>query len=620
MADGLPASEPTRRDDDSVGGTTEHSTATCGPGMVLPPPGTFPSIPGYRIEAEIARGGMGVVYRAWQDGLQRPVAIKVVLEGEMAGEEARRRFLLEAQAAARLSHPNIVQVFEIGEAGGRMFFVMEFCSGGSLLERSREGLSDPVEAARRVITLARAVQAAHDARVLHRDLKPANVLLSADGTLKLADFGLARMMDEVRRTVSGQPMGTPGYMAPEQVRGQAHSQGEAVDVYGLGGILYHQLTGRPPFQADAMYDALERVLHQPAIPVRQRNPEVPATLEAICLRCLEKDPAKRFSSARELADALEEFCKEPHKGARRARPWRWAALAGLVVILGVVVGLLASRHGGNRSTGPGGPDDEHPPVKALHALVVGVGSQDNPIPGEDALAVREALLAQKGSLAHRVNADLLLDREATRAAILAWLKERAGRAAAEDLMLVYLSGPGTSCDQAGRAFVFGTSDADPDNPEETGLGGGEFLAALAACGGRPVVLVDAGRAGALEKDMPKGASRFNPVLILACKGSEEAYVSQALRRGLFSQALLEALQPGKSPANANSDGRIDTRELARYVQARVPELARPMRNDDDQPIRQEPVVRLPRGEPWPLGCLKRVAPPPDELDLTPEGP
>jgi serine/threonine protein kinase len=611
MADGLPSSEPTRKDDELVGGTTEHSTATCAPGMALPPPGTFPSIPGYRIEAEIARGGMGVVYRAWQESLQRTVAIKIVLDGELAGDEARRRFLIEARAAARLSHPNIVQVFEIGEAGGRLFFAMEYCSGGSLLERSRLAQPEPIQAARSVMTLARAVQAAHDARVLHRDLKPANVLLTADGTLKLADFGLARQMDEAGRTASGMPMGTPGYMAPEQVRAQVHAQGEAVDVYGLGGILYHQLTGRPPFQADAMYDALERVLHEPPVPVRQRAPEVPLALEAICLRCLEKEPAKRFRSARDLADALEEFCKSPDKAPRRPWPWHWAALAGVVLLLGLIVCIAVSRSGG-------GPDEGPFPVKTLHALVVGVGSDDNRIPSDDAEAVRELLLAQEGSLAKRVQLDPLFDKEATRAAILGWLKARAGKVIDDDLVVIYLSGAGGSSDQAGRAFVFGCHNADPTIPEdEAGLGGGEFLAALAACGGRAVVLVDAAKAGALEKDLPK---QFNPVLILACGATEEAYVSQASRHGLFTQALLDALQPDKSPANTNSDGQIDTRELAQFVQKHVVSLARPMRTDDGQPIKQTPVICLPRGEPWPLASLKRLAPPPDELELTPDAP
>ena len=304
-------------------------------------------IPGYEIVKELGRGGMGVVYLARQTRLGRLVALKMVLAGSHARSDDLQRFQTEAEAVARLQHPNIVQVFEIGEHEGRPFFSMEFCPGGSL-DRKLAGSPLPSEeAARLVETLAAAVQAAHQANVVHRDLKPANVLLAADGTAKITDFGLAKKLDEASQTQTGSVMGTPSYMAPEQAEGKK-AVGPAVDVYALGAILYECQTGRPPFKAATLYDTMMQVMTQQPVSPRQLNAKVPLDLETISLKCLEKDPARRYGSAREVAEDLQRFwAGEPI----RARPvgsleraWRWGRRNRVVAgsLLLVVVSLLAA--------------------------------------------------------------------------------------------------------------------------------------------------------------------------------------------------------------------------------------------------------------------------------------
>jgi serine/threonine-protein kinase len=260
---------------------------------------------GYELLAELGRGGMGVVYQARQKGLERVVALKMILGGSHAGREEIARFRTEAEAIARLKHPNIVQIYEIGERGGLPYFSLEFCSGGSLAKKLRGKPLPPREAALIVEALARGMQAAHDRGILHRDLKPANVLLAEDGTPKITDFGLAKKLDDEGqgRTRTGVVMGTPSYMAPEQAEGKKDI-GPLADVYALGAILYECLTGRPPFQSATTLDTIMQVVSEEPVPPRRLNSRVPRDLEVICLKCLHKAPQGRYADAAGLADDL----------------------------------------------------------------------------------------------------------------------------------------------------------------------------------------------------------------------------------------------------------------------------------------------------------------------------
>ena len=263
-----------------------------------------PAVPNYKILSEMGRGGMGVVYKARHEQLNRVVALKMILAGSHAGAAERARFQTEAEAIARLQHPNIVQVYEVGEHESKPFFSMGLCDGGSL-ERKLNGTPLPArEAAALVETLARAMQAAHAQRIIHRDLKPANVLFLEDGTPKITDFGLAKL-DEASRTQSGAILGTPSYMAPEQASGQKVER--LADVYALGAILYECLTGRPPFKAATALETLRQVeLEEPVRPTQLQR-TMPRDLETICLKCLHKEPRKRYGSAQDLADDLRRF-------------------------------------------------------------------------------------------------------------------------------------------------------------------------------------------------------------------------------------------------------------------------------------------------------------------------
>jgi len=273
----------------------------------IPDPAAPLAPPGYEILDELGRGGMGVVYKAQDLQLNRVVALKMILAGSHASAGDRGRLRTEAEAIARLQHPNIVQVFEVGGHDGMPFLALEFCPGGSL-DRQLNGTPwQPLPAARLVETLARAMHAAHGKNVVHRDLKPANVLLTADGTPRITDFGLARKLDTVGQTVSGTIVGTPSYMAPEQASGGSKHVGPAADVYALGAILYELLTGRPPFKAATAFDTLMQVLENEPAPPRLLNQQLPLDLETICLKCLEKDPARRYASAADLAADLRRF-------------------------------------------------------------------------------------------------------------------------------------------------------------------------------------------------------------------------------------------------------------------------------------------------------------------------
>jgi serine/threonine-protein kinase len=270
---------------------------------------------GYEVVGELGQGGMGVVYKARQVALNRPVALKMILTGAHAGVQERRRFRSEAEAVARLQHPNIVQVYEVGEENGCPYLALEYVEGGSLADRLAGAPLPAQLAAQLVATLARAVHFAHQQGVVHRDLKPANVLLTADGTPKIADFGLAKRLDPepgpaaASLTRTGSILGSPSYMAPEQAEGRPREVGPAADVYALGAILYELLTGRPPFQGGTLLDLLEQVRSQEPVPPGSLRPGLPPDLETICLKCLHKEPAGRYASARDLADDLDRYLR-----------------------------------------------------------------------------------------------------------------------------------------------------------------------------------------------------------------------------------------------------------------------------------------------------------------------
>jgi hypothetical protein len=319
-----------------------------------PPEGTpLPHIPGYETEALLGRGGMGAVFRARHLRLGRPVALKMLLAGAYAGPTERTRFQREAEAVAGLCHPNIVQVYEVGEHEGRPYFTMELVEGGSLAQKLASGPPPVRWAAELVASLAEAVSVAHGAGIVHRDLKPANILLTATGTPKISDFGLARHLEgEVGLTRTGIAIGTPSYMAPEQACGTAGSVGPATDVYGLGAVLYELLTGRPPFRAGTDLETLRQVLADEPVPPSRLNSQVPRDLETVCLKCLRKEPHRRYASAAALAGDLRRYLLGQVVAARpvgrleRFGKWvrRNPAVASLsaAAVLALVAGTVAS--------------------------------------------------------------------------------------------------------------------------------------------------------------------------------------------------------------------------------------------------------------------------------------
>jgi WD40 repeat protein len=341
--------------------------APTAPAPVLPE--APPVIPGYEVLGLLGRGGMGVVYQARQVALDRLVAVKMLPAGNLADAAEAARFRREAEAVARLQHPNIVHVYEVGEADGRPYFTLEFCAGGSLAARLNGTPLPPAEAAALVETLAGAAHYAHQRGVIHRDLKPANVLLagyavatggppvvsSATGgppvattqAAKITDFGLARRLDDTAgQTQRGAILGTPSYMAPEQADGKGTPVGPAADVYALGAILYECLTGRPPFKAATPLETVLQVVHEETVPPSRLQPRTPRDLEVVCLKCLEKDPARRYPSAAALADDCAAFRAGRPIRARplgaAARGWRWCRRNPAVAALLTAVALLAT--------------------------------------------------------------------------------------------------------------------------------------------------------------------------------------------------------------------------------------------------------------------------------------
>ena len=331
---------------------------------------------------------MGVVYKARQTSLNRTIALKMILTGKLAGADDIRRFHVEAEAAAKLDHPNIVPIYEIGELDGQHFFTMGFVDGGSLDRLLVENALPPRAAVEMMVQVADAIQYAHDRHIIHRDLKPANILLSrtnptgrgsstgsslgsptrastSKGALatspestwipKVSDFGLAKNVStQSELTGTGQILGTPSYMPPEQAGGNNESISASADIYSIGAILYRALTGRPPFQAASAMETILQVLRQDPVPPRQLNPTIPVDLETICLKCLQKDPAKRYATALELQDDLQRWLNgdpilaRPMSGLEKIGRWvrkhpAVGSIAAIILLaIATIVGILTT--------------------------------------------------------------------------------------------------------------------------------------------------------------------------------------------------------------------------------------------------------------------------------------
>lgn len=309
----------------------------------------------YELLEEIGQGGMGIVYRARQNSLGREVAVKILAAGPWASSSFTERFRQEAQSAARMQHPNIVAIHEIGEADGISFFSMQYVRGSNLHRRLRAGLgpTDPIDIALLIKTIADAVHYAHELNVLHLDLKPANVLIAEDGRPFIADFGLARPLDHAMATATDEVSGTPSYMAPEQAELRSHALSRATDIYGLGAILYELLTKRPPHLGATPEETMRLVIGGELLAPRKIDKQIPIDLEAICLKCLARNPAERYDSARALSEdaarfidgnaisvgrqtALDRLAKWYRR--KQYSKWTWAKAAALFVAALIVLG------------------------------------------------------------------------------------------------------------------------------------------------------------------------------------------------------------------------------------------------------------------------------------------
>src|SRR5262245_19890524 len=347
---------------------SEENTVVSSGDTPAPVPGerSLPAVPGYEILSEVGRGGMAVVYKARQLKLKRPVALKVILAGERVGADRLARFRAEAEAVARLHHPGIVQIYETGDHRGVPYLALEFVPGGSLAQMTRDRAQSPRQSAAMIESVALAIDAAHRAGIIHRDLTPSNILLAeppagavdeglaAFGLPKISDFGLAiDLADDARHTRTGEVVGTPQYMSPEQAQGRRTEFGPATDIHALGVILYELLTGRPPFTAATAVDTLVQVSYEEPLPPTRLRAELPRDLEVICLKCLQKEPRHRYTTARALAADLRSFLNgEPiqarptsmgrrvMKWARR-RPWVAGLAAASLLLTVMALGILS---------------------------------------------------------------------------------------------------------------------------------------------------------------------------------------------------------------------------------------------------------------------------------------
>src|SRR5881227_2700596 len=330
----------------------------------------------YELLEEIGRGGQGVVFRARQKGLNRTVALKVISLGQWASKVHLKRFRLEAEAAARLEHPGIVPIHEVGERDGSCYFSMKFVEGGQLDEVVRRKPMSIRQAAELIGKVARIVHYAHEHRILHRDIKPGNILLEQKSEPHLTDFGLARLVESestVTRTM--EVLGTPSYMAPEQAVGNNAAISSLTDVYGLGAVLYQLLTGQPPFAGGTTYETIKLLLDTEPRSPRLLNPKIDRDLSTICLKCLEKDSQRRYPSALALAEDIERWLKHEPIQARRTglvtRGRKWvrrnpsiAVMAAMLLVLAVPLGVMIWRTESERSA----PSNAAPPEKSIAVL------------------------------------------------------------------------------------------------------------------------------------------------------------------------------------------------------------------------------------------------------------
>jgi tRNA A-37 threonylcarbamoyl transferase component Bud32 len=385
---------------------TRFSETEIGSRPAVPPPPPAKSLPpgtvvgNYELLQVIGRGGMGVVYKARQQSLDRVVALKMILQGELADQSAVDRFYEEARSAATLDHPGIVPIYEINHQDGHHYFTMAFVEGTSLRALASGGrLRAPAEIAAIVAAVAEAVQFAHDKGVIHRDLKPDNVLIDRQGRPRVTDFGLAKRLNGgAGLTASGQLLGTPAYMAPEQARGDLAATGAAADIYGVGGILYFLLTGQAPFTGDHMGEVLYQLMTSAPVPPRQLNPAVSPELEAVCLKCLEKEPGRRYPSAAAVAQAVREAvplgslsdtrrmdgaAAGPDSVRTTTPPGRrwlpWAAAGGAALVVLAVGASLAFRPRGGGRVPPDRPTAA-PVAAAGGAEIVPPGGEPAPVP------------------------------------------------------------------------------------------------------------------------------------------------------------------------------------------------------------------------------------------------
>jgi serine/threonine protein kinase len=325
------AADLSESDAEEMSPALSRDAATTG-GTQIPSPSnrTFGD---YELLEEIARGGMGIVYRARHASLDRIVAVKMLLFGPLSSPEFVKRFRAEASAAASLLHPNIVAIHEVGVHQGQQYFAMDYVEGQSLAKLLANGPLPARRATSYLKTIAEAIHYAHERGILHRDLKPSNVLIDANDQPRVTDFGLARRLEgDSELTVTGQVLGSPNYMPPEQAVGRRGKVSRRSDVYSLGAMLYHLMTGRPPFVGEALTDTLEQVLNSEPVSPRLLNPSVPRDLETICLKCLEKETDKRYATAQALADELGRFLNSEPVHARPItrveHAWRWCRRCG----------------------------------------------------------------------------------------------------------------------------------------------------------------------------------------------------------------------------------------------------------------------------------------------------